>query len=1103
MRAGAEVRWFSPLLIAAALAGCSASSRPPEPQAGNVLWGKYIAGHTAGTISRGSRIRVLFAEGSAVRGRPGTSADSLIDIEPRIRFTSVFAGEREVVITPAEPLEAGKTYRVRMHLRKFVSANDKLDTYEFPVDVMPRDFDVQLGGLVAVSGSAREMTLTGTLTTADYEDAERIESLLGAKLGSKALKLEWMHASDGHRHDFVISRIPRRDRAGTVQVSWNGAPIGVQRKGEISVLVPAAGAFEMTHVVAVSEVPQHIAIAFSEPLDTKQRTAGLIHTDQPHGRVRIDGNWLRIYPDKRFSGPVSLRIDPSLRSARGERSSEVPARVVEFAPTPPQVRFADAKSDRAPLRIPVEAINANSFQVSAWRIADQSTASWLRAEKTDGDGRLDAEAQFLWRKTIVLPAAHRDEWSRYEIDSAQLLKDSPGGLYRLTVSLNRSNAAYPCEARKPAKSGTGETLPQTLEGYAGEMSEGERDRSGWTQRADPCHDAYYRYATNVRETRSMLASDIALLSRRDQRGRLHVVATSVDKAEPIAETALQVFDRQGQPVGSASTDADGFATIEAKGAPSYLLAQHQGHKAYLRLAGSTALAASHGDIVAKDQPVAATIYCERDAWRPGDDIKLTLAVRSGAGNAAAGQPVTLQLYDPRNQLVQSVTSNRPVNGAWFFKLTTAQDAPTGDWTVRARLNGNTVARTVKIESVTGNRIDVALDLSRGAGQRADLPINGRVSAQWPDGGMASGLKTDVTVRMESVPTRFERHPDFVFDDAGCGVSAEQRLFEGRLDGKGQVFFEHEPIAPSHAPGALLAHFVTRVQDEDGRFSAAQTSVPMVPYARFVGIKLPRDERGRSVLATDEPHTLAVATLDAQGKPVSLPKVRVALYRLDDDGREPRNGCADPARGDPVIAGEVTTVNGLGGFDLKVDYPQWGRYLVRACDAEGGHCAASVLELDWQGWADARGSGAEPGAMSLVTETSKVKVGESAVVRLPSGAQGKALVVVDNGAGIVEKRWLAVAKSDPRIELPVSEAMAPRVTVDVTLIDPSHNGEEAGGNAVHGAIQLEVQAAPASSQADEPAVPEASPAAQPVHQPFRARFGNASAAPDPTPGFGRN
>ena len=41
----------------------------------------------------------------------------------------------------------------------------------------------------------------------------------------------------------------------------------------------------------------------------------------------------------------------------------------------------------------------------------------------------------------------------------------------------------------------------------------------------------------------------------------------------------------------------------------------------------------------------------------------------------------MHLYNPQNQLMQSMRTNaKPTGGFYTFKLTTAQDAPTGNWT---------------------------------------------------------------------------------------------------------------------------------------------------------------------------------------------------------------------------------------------------------------------------------------------------------------------------------------------------------------------------------------------------------------------------------------
>src|SRR5689334_22160707 len=281
------------LLIVLFLAGCTASSHPPEPSPQNALWGQYIAGHTAGLVSRSTKIRVLFANGMVGKDAIGTSADHLVTLEPSIKFSSTFASEREIVITPAQPLKSGMAYRVRVAMKKLITLPAKLDTYEFQFSVIKPDFDVRLAGLSA-SGT-REMALAGTLTTADVEDADRVEKMLSALLGSKEHKIEWQHATDNRRHDFKIDHLARRDQESMLKVAWTGVPIGVERKGEDTLSVPAVAVFKITQVSAVTEAPQHIAIAFSDPLDAHQHLNSLVTTDQARGKVRIEGSTLRIY----------------------------------------------------------------------------------------------------------------------------------------------------------------------------------------------------------------------------------------------------------------------------------------------------------------------------------------------------------------------------------------------------------------------------------------------------------------------------------------------------------------------------------------------------------------------------------------------------------------------------------------------------------------------------------------------------------------------------------------------------------------------------------------------------------------------------------------
>ncbi len=1061
------------------LAGCSASSHPPDTGAQNAMWGKYIAGHTAGLVSRNSKIRVLFVDGIVGKDNIGTSADAVIEIEPAVKFTSSFASEREIVIAPAQSLKPGTSYRVRVHLKKLIALQDKLETYEFQFSVIKPDFDVKIAGLAASVATPREMSISGTVTTADIEDGDRVEKMVAAKLAAKDQKVEWQHASDGRRHDFKVDHLVRHDKAATLNVAWNGAPIGIDKKGEQSVEVPAASVFKVTQVTAITEAPQHIAIAFSDALDTRQNLNGMIQTDQGQGKMRIEGSWLHIYPEKRFTGQVSVTVERGLKNARGEKLGEPVHQTVKFAAEPPQVRFVGKGvilPDNAVLSIPFEAVNVNSVQVTAFRVYDNNVGRFLQSNKLDGQEDLDRVGRFLWRKTIALPPLSADAWTRYELDATQLLKDNPGGLFRIMVSINRSNSAYACtpeDNRVPvvkedalANSEDINRKEASSWDYAEELNDTDRDRSTWSDRENPCKDAYYKFANGVRESRNFLASDIGLLAKRDQRGKVHVVATSLRTAQPLSGVALNLLNFQDQSAATATTDSDGFAELEPNSTPFYLAAEHAGQKGYLKLNAGTALSVSHFDVGGEkvEGGIKGLIYGERGVWRPGDDIHLTFVLQDKARAIPPNHPVTMNLYNPQNQLMQSVTNAKPVGGFYTFKLTTAQDAPTGNWTARAHLGGSTFAKTVKVETVAPNRLKLELDLGKDALYPEDMPLKGQVNAQWLHGAMASGLKADVAVRMEPIPTRFDRDADFIFDDPARQFKPEQQsVFEGKLDDKGQSKFVHELAAQGQAPGALSAQFTTRVFEEGGAFSSSQSSVPFYPYESFVGIKMEKGDQSRGMLLTDKPHTIAIATLDAHGKPVSLPKVEVTIYKIEWKWwwDKTEDALAQYAKGEhstPIKQGEIATKNGQGSFEFEVKYPEWGRYLVRACDRQGGHCTGTVFYMDWPGWAgharEEGGSGA--GVLSLSSDKPEYKVGDTAIIQLPPATQGRALMTIEGGSGVLQKRWIELSKDNTRLEVPVNEAMTPNVYVSITLIQPHERKDNDRPIRLYGIIPLRVQ-----------------------------------------------
>ena len=61
---------------------------------------------------------------------------------------------------------------------------------------------------------------------------------------------------------------------------------------------------------------------------------------------------------------------------------------------------------------------------------------------------------------------------------------------------------------------------------------------------------------------------------------------------------------------------------------------------------------------------------------------------------------------------------------------------------------------------------------------------------------------------------------------------------------------------------------------------ALSTQTVAPFDRYVGLKLPKGDAARDMLLTDTQHTVELASLDREGKPVSIPRLQVTLYKVE-------------------------------------------------------------------------------------------------------------------------------------------------------------------------------------------------------------------------------
>jgi uncharacterized protein YfaS (alpha-2-macroglobulin family) len=234
------------------------------------------------------------------------------------------------------------------------------------------------------------------------------------------------------------------------------------------------------------------------------------------------------------------------------------------------------------------------------------------------------------------------------------------------------------------------------------------------------------------------------------------------------------------------------------------------------------------------------------------------------------------------------------------------------------------------------------------------------------------------------------------------------------------------------------------------------------FERYVGLKLPKGDTARDMLLTDTAHVVELATLNADGTPVSVPRLQLSIYKVqwrwwwDSSGES----LAQYAQGESTSLVKQETIaakDGRAQWNFEIKYPEWGRYLVRACDLDGGHCTGKVFYIDWPSWAGAARDQSGPAAniLMLTSDKPEYRVGETAVVRLPEASQGRALVTLESGSAILEQRWLEARPGANKISIPITAGMAPGIYAAVTMIQPHAGKDNDRPIRLYGVIPLKV------------------------------------------------
>ena len=197
------------------------------------------------------------------------------------------------------------------------------------------------------------------------------------------------------------------------------------------------------------------------------------------------------------------------------------------------------------------------------------------------------------------------------------------------------------------------------------------------------------------------------------------------------------------------------------------------------------------------------------------------------------------------------------------------------------------------------------------------------------------------------------------------------------------------------------------------------------------------------IETDKDHVFDIVTVNDQGQPVNRSNLEYKIYRISwswwwENGEESFGTYINNSSITPVASGNLQTTGGKASFKFRINYPDWGRYLVYVKDRESGHATGGTVYIDWPDWRG-RSNKTDPSGIKMLAfslDKDSYEIGETATAIIPAAAGGRALVSLENGSTVLQQQWLEVSdQGDTKLTFKITPEMAPNVYLHISLLQP--------------------------------------------------------------------
>jgi uncharacterized protein YfaS (alpha-2-macroglobulin family) len=562
-------------------------------------------------------------------------------------------------------------------------------------------------------------------------------------------------------------------------------------------------------------------------------------------------------------------------------------------------------------------------------------------------------------------------------------------------------------------------------------------------------------------TKFISLSDIGLIAR-ESRDKVYVFASSIKNAELLSNVSLSLYGNNNQLVATATTNKQGYAEIDLKQKefsgfkPSMITARNGDDFNYMML-NNTRVGTSRFDVggkVSNATDLDAFVYAERDIYRPGEKVNVSVILRDRNWKVPGEIPLKIKLILPNGKELRSIRKSVNEQGSLETAFDLAATAITGNYYVEVYSANDILIANKRflVEEFMPDRIKVTPALNKPhyvPGDTAILNVNATNYFGPPAAGR--NYESEFQLKVKNFGTK--KHYNYNFNIAKRNTWFDKVYRNGTTDVEGNISERFVIDKQLDNMGILQADFFVTVFDESGRPVNRKSTADIYTQNIFYGIG--KDDY--YYYPTNQSLSFPIIALNKNEKPQNEVKAKMQVikheYRtvLTRDGQYYRY---DSQQEEKLIADQTITINGENTkYSFVARTP--GRYELRLYKPGAAYYVSE--EFYCYGWADVSNANFEvsnEGNIDIVADKEKYNAGETAKLLFKAPFNGKILVTVETNK-VHSHFWLTTDNRAATATLNLKAEHLPNVYITATLIKP-HEESDLPLTVAHGYKSLSVE-----------------------------------------------